>query len=100
MPKRKGRSRAGRAAGALALVAALAGCSPSNLADVVKAAGQDNATVCARVTSVYGTLTYMRSNVANGDATCDTLSIKAQPAAPTQATIPMTITPTFTITPK
>ena len=76
----------------------LGGCAPSNLAEVIKAAGQDQATVCTRVTTIYGTLTFMRSNVGQGgDVSCDTLTIKVnQP--PQQAVIPMTITPTFTVT--
>lgn len=86
----------------LALLAALllSGCAPSNLAEVVKAAGQDQATICTRVTTVYGTLTFMRSNVGQGgDVSCDTLSIKVSPK-PTEAAIPMTITPKFTVTPQ
>lgn len=86
----------------LALLAALllSGCAPSNLAEVVKAAAGDQATVCTRVTTVYGTLTFMRSNVGQGgDVSCDTLTIKVAPK-PTEAAIPMTITPSFTITPQ
>lgn len=72
----------------------LAGCSSTNLADIVAAAGTNQATICARVTSVYGTLTFLRSNVMGGDVSCDTLSIKTQPQS-----VPLAVTPTFTLHP-
>ena len=71
------------------------GCAPSNLADVIRAAGQDNATFCGRLTTVYGTATFMRSNIYQGDVSCDTLSIRAT----TNVTLPMTITPSFSVAP-
>lgn len=79
-------------AGSLLLVS---GCAPSNLADAIRAGGENTATVCARVTTIYGTLTFMRSNVATGDVSCDTLTIKST----TNVSIPMTVTPSFNVTP-
>lgn len=73
----------------------LSGCAPSNLADVIRAAGQDNATFCGRITTVYGTATFMRSNIYQGDVSCDTLSIRST----TNVSLPMTITPSFSVGP-
>lgn len=101
LPERARRGR-GRLVAGLLGAALVAGCAPSNLADAIRAGGENNATICARVTTVYGTLTYMRSNVEiGGDVSCDTLTIKTAypPPAPVSATIPMAITPTFTVTP-
>jgi len=79
----------------LAFFLLLSGCSSTNLADVIQAAAKDEATVCARVTSVYGTLTYLRTNVHGGDVACDTLGVKST----TNISVPMTITPSFQVAP-
>lgn len=76
----------------LVLVGA-AGCAPSNLADVIAAAAKDDATFCGRVTTVYGTATFMRSNVHGGDVSCDTLSVRST----TNISVPLTLTPRFSI---
>lgn len=55
----------------------LSGCAPTNLAQVIEAASKDDATFCARVTTVYGTATVLRSNIHGGDVSCDTLTIKS-----------------------
>ena len=80
----------------------MVGCAPSNLADAIRAGGENNATVCGKVTTIYGTVIYMRSNPdIGGNVTCFDAAIKTEypPPAPTQAVIPMAITPTFTVTP-
>lgn len=80
----------------LILALCLTGCSSTNLAEIVQAAGHDPATVCARVTSVYGTLTYLRANPTAGKVSCDTLTVEV----PTAVAIPLAITPSFTVTPR
>jgi uncharacterized lipoprotein YehR (DUF1307 family) len=58
----------------MALVA-LAGCSSTNIAELAKALSGDNATVCNKLTTVYGSDTFLRSNVQNGKVSCDGLTI-------------------------
>ena len=75
------------------LVGGISGCAGN--ADVIKALAVDQATVCVRVTTIYGTLTAARSNIIGGDVTCDTLVIKSQG----QVSIPVTVVPSTTQTP-
>ena len=78
---------------ALFLIPLLAGCA--NLPAVVQALGQDQATVCATLQTVYGTLKVARTNIFNGDISCtgDGLSVKSTGGA----TIPVTIAPSPTV---
>ncbi len=43
----------------------LAGCSTTNLAEVVKAASGDPATIKVRITTVYGTVDFIRIGATN-----------------------------------
>jgi hypothetical protein len=55
----------------------VAGCVPSNLGEMIKASSMDdNAIVCIRVTTMTGSLTFMRSHIPSVDLICDTLRIK------------------------
>jgi hypothetical protein len=69
------------AACVLAIMASLYGCSSTNLADIIVAAGKDPATVCGAVMTPYGNLKFARTNITNGDVQCtqDGLSVKSQP---------------------
>lgn len=76
----------------------LAGCSSTNFAEVIKAAGTDPTTVC--ITGVYSgaMLGYYRTNIQNGEVQCNGngLAIKSSNMA-IPATIqlqqPVTVTP-------
>lgn len=61
------------------VVALTAGCSSTNLADVLKAAGQDPASVCGSVLTVYGSIKFARTNITNGNVQCsqDGLTVKS-----------------------
>ena len=43
----------------------LAGCSTTNLAQVVKAAAGDPATIKVRITTIYGTIDFIRIGATN-----------------------------------
>lgn len=57
------------------------GCSSTNLADVLVAAGKDPASVCGSVMTVYGSIKFARTNITNGDVQCnqDGLTVRSQP---------------------
>lgn len=66
---------------ALAVVAlVLAGCALTNISELTKALAQDPASVCVRVTSIYGTAMVSRTNAHNGTVSCtgDGLTVKSQ----------------------
>jgi hypothetical protein len=81
-----------------AIVVALAcgGCLASNLAEALKAAGDDQATVSVNVKTIYGTIQYCRTAILNGNVACDSNGITVKSDGATVG-IPMTITPQFTI---
>lgn len=64
----------------LLLILLLGGCAPSNISDLMKAMGENQASVCITVTSIYGTAKMARSGLLNGTVTCsaDGMTIKAQ----------------------
>lgn len=49
----------------------LGGCVASNLADVINQLGDNPATVCVTVNTVYGTGKALRTNVTTGKVKCD-----------------------------
>ena len=49
----------------------LGGCIASNLADVIQKLGDNTATVCVTINTVYGTGKALRSNVDKGRVKCD-----------------------------
>lgn len=67
----------------ISLIAAISlyavACSTTNLADVVKAASGDPATVVVKITTVYGTATITRIGATNIDTTVtpDGVAVKA-----------------------
>lgn len=67
------------ALGSAFIAAALTGCAPTNLADVLEAAGKDPASVCGSITTIYGTAKFARTNIVNGNVSCnqDGLSVKS-----------------------
>ena len=86
---------------ALFLAAALLpfGCAPTNLAEILKSAGNDPATVCANGVYAGVLINYTRTNVTNGEVQCNAngLTIKTQAVQlgiPAQVTIqqPVTVT--------
>ena len=62
----------------------LAGCSSTNLADIVKAAGQDPATVCVTAAYAGAMVNISRTNITNGDVQCNGngLSVKSSTIVP------------------
>lgn len=82
---------------ALASALALGGCSATNVSELLKALGQDPATVCITVTSVYGTVKGYRTNAMNATVKCDQegLSVKAGNEGTPMILVPSTqFTPT------
>lgn len=63
------------------LVMLMSGCSQTNLAEILQAAGRDPASVCGSVMTPYGNLKFARTNITNGDVVCnqDGLTVKSQP---------------------
>jgi hypothetical protein len=61
----------------------LSGCIASNLAQVIKELGDNPATVCVTVNTVYGTGKALRSNVQQGKVKCDMdgMSVDTTPAS-------------------
>jgi hypothetical protein len=59
----------------------------SNLDNVVKELAQDTATVCAKIATIYGTMSIARTNIKEGDVKCDGLEVHSQG----QTSIPVTI---------
>jgi len=55
------------------------GCAPTNLAEVLKSAGGDPASVCGSITTVYGTAKFARSGCTNCNVACtqDGLTIRS-----------------------
>ena len=55
--------------------------APPSLADAIKAAGQDPATACGSIMTPYGNMKFARTNITNGDVTCnqDGLTVRSQP---------------------
>ena len=58
------------------------GCVASNLADVMEKMGDNPATVCITVNTVYGTGKALRSNVTNGKVKCDMDGMSVDTVAP------------------
>lgn len=81
----------------------LAGCTSTNISELVQALASDPATVCITATGYGGSVTVSRTNIFNGDVTCPPgggLSVKSTGGA----SIPVTVTttqppPTITVTP-
>jgi hypothetical protein len=48
----------------------LTGCNSTNISELVKALGNDPASVCVNLTSVYANLRVARSNLTNGTMSC------------------------------
>ena len=61
----------------------LGGCTATNVSELLKSIGQDTATVCITVTSVYGPVKGYRTNAMNATVKCDQegLSVTAAPPA-------------------
>jgi hypothetical protein len=80
----------------LLVAVVLAGCSSTNIAELVKAAGQDAASVCASVSTVYGVLKFARTNLVNGNIACDAngMIMKSDAA---QVGVPIQVTPHFNL---
>ena len=59
----------------------LAGCTQTNISDLVKAMSGDTATACATGTYAGATLQYSRTNILNGEVTCNAngMSVKSTP---------------------
>ena len=81
----------------LVLAAALmmTGCAPTNISELVEAMGKSDATVCIRITTVYGTVTGYRSNVHSGKAVCtpDGLSVTSEVLRENTVSVPVTVGP-------
>jgi hypothetical protein len=56
------------------------GCVASNLADVVRAMGESDATVCVSINTIYGTGKLYRSNIKNGTVKCDMDGMAVKPS--------------------
>ncbi|MEN6401270.1 MAG: hypothetical protein ABFD94_04945, partial [Armatimonadia bacterium] len=72
-------------AGLAVLCLCLSGCfTPAMLREMA----QDSATFCGRVTSVYGTVEYARTNITAGNVKCNGLEVQSQgTAAPVKVDI-------------
>jgi hypothetical protein len=71
----------------------LTGCAGN--AAVIEALAKDQATVCSKLTTIYGTVTFARTNITNGDVECDSLKVHSQG----QTTIPVSVIPSSTPNP-
>lgn len=78
-----------------ALVFALfcSGCMASNMTEFAKALGQDPATVCFQLTTIYGQGKLSRTNCTNCDVSCTAEGMAIKSTSPT-TNIPVTVTPT------
>jgi len=67
----------------LLLAALLAGCSSTNIAELMKAMGNDPATVCATAVYAGASLNVARTNITNGKVTCNPqgLTVESEPAS-------------------
>lgn len=55
------------------LIFGLSGCiTPAMLKEMAK----DNATFCGKVTMIYGTFEYARTNIIDGDVECNGLKVR------------------------
>lgn len=64
----------------------LSGCvSPAML----EALAKDQATFCGQISTVYGTVKVARTNIQNGDVTCDGLKV----TTPGSTSVPVTVRP-------
>ena len=84
----------------LGVLVLLAGCSQTNIADLITAMGKDPATVCATGVYAGASLNVSRTNITNGEVNCgpNGMVIKStavQLGIPAQVTIgqPVTVTP-------
>lgn len=82
--------------GAIVLAVLVAGCAPTNISELVKAMGQDPATVCVTATYAGALINVARTNITNGDVQCNGngLAVKSQA---TQLGVPMVVTPQLSI---
>jgi hypothetical protein len=71
----------------LLLPAPILGCSIDPA--VFEALAKDNATFCARITTIYGTMTVSRTNIVNGDVKCDALEVHS----PGSTVVPVRVEP-------
>jgi hypothetical protein len=74
-------------------VFALGGCFGN--AAVIEALAKDNATFCLKLTTLYGTVNFARTNITAGDVTCDSLQVHSQG----QTSIPVSVIPSSTPNP-
>jgi hypothetical protein len=68
----------------------------TNLADILKSAGQDPATVSISIKTIYGTVNYCRTAVINGSVGCDGGVITVKSEAATLG-VPMTLVPQLSV---
>ena len=61
----------------------LSGCSQTNLAAILEAAGKDPATVCGSATYAGAQLQFARTNLTQGEVTCNGngMSVRSIPSA-------------------
>lgn len=81
----------------------LAGCSTTNISELIQALASDPATVCITATGYGGSVTVSRTNIANGDVTCPPgggLSVKSQGGTNIPVTVMATQPPVVTVVPQ
>ena len=78
--------------GWVVLAGLLSGCSQTNIAELVKAMGNDPATFCATAVYAGASLNVARTNITNGRVTCNPqgLTVESEPAI---APIAVKVTP-------
>lgn len=82
---------------ALALLPLLCGgCLASNLAEALKAAGQDPATVSINVKTIYGTIQWCRTGILNGNVVCDSNGITVKSDAQAIG-VPINVVPQISV---
>lgn len=75
----------------------VSGCSSTNITELINALAGDPATVCATFNAPGGSGTFLRTNIANGELTCNGLTVKSQGS--TQIPVTVTVAPPATVTP-
>jgi len=68
----------------------LAGCAPTNISELARALGQDQASVCVSVNTIYGTLKLARTAIANGNVSCTQEGLAVKSDAQT-VTVPIEV---------
>lgn len=76
----------------LILLLLVGGCSPTNLADMIKAAAKDSANLCGSVLTPYGSAKFSRTNCTNCNVVCnqDGMTVRSDAA---QIGVPIQIVP-------